>query len=139
IPDDGVGGWAVDALTGADEEACREELPEVLRDAAERSPDIPYGDADREDPSAAEAVDVIRDRQADQRVEQPEGRSEQQPEQGVGDREVRLDARGEVRNDADVELVGGEAQDEHEQRVVRRARSRPGGWFARLAARFGGE
>ncbi len=130
---DGIGGRPVHRLAGADDEARQEELGVVLRNAAERSADAPDRDRHGQQALAAHPVEEPGEGHPHDGVEKSERGPDHQAEGGVGQVQVRFDARSQVGDDVDVELGAAGRQDQDEHRVVgdprRRPLARAGGLF----------
>ncbi len=126
IGEQGIGCRTVAGFTRAHDEPGQEQLKRILRHAAQRRPEAPDGDPGSDDPLAAVAVDQAGDRNADDRVEQGEGRPEQQAQVGVRQMQVRFDLPRHVGDDVGVDLQRRQRQDQQEDRVVGHAGLRPG-------------
>src|SRR3546814_16295783 len=113
-------------FAGAHADARREQVPEVLRSAAQRGGDGPDRDAAEDDPAAAEAV---AHRAGDQ-PEQAEGDGErdaiEQSELRVGNAEIGLDRPDQPRTDDTVEHRQPVPDRPHERPVTRAGARRTG-------------
>ncbi len=118
IAHDRISGRPVHRLAATDDEPRREQLGEILREAAQHRADRPGEHAEPQDLLTAEAIDEARDRDTDQRIEQGERHADQQRQGRVADPEGALDVGREIGDDRDVELGAGRSQDEQKQAII---------------------
>ena len=91
IGDNGGGGGRNRRLAHTHADARREQTAEAARQTARRGRQAPQRDAGRHDPPTLQPVDEIADRNAEDAVENTEGKALQQADLTVGDLEIGFD------------------------------------------------
>ena len=112
-----MGGGRAARLADADADAREQQLDEILREPAQGRHHGPDGQRQRDQAHAVGPVPVgiARDRNAEQRIEDREGRSRQQAELRVAEPQIALDRLGEDIDDLPVEEVEDIDDQQHPQ------------------------